>query len=271
MTKDIHPMLKPGASDYAEKALRSITSAVDVVAPGVGSVFGELIGAIIPNTRSQRFEEFLTRLARRISMTERKLDALIDGLGPEQIALFEDGARGAVRATTPARIDRFARMVARGLTADEIEAERVRVLVALLEQLSESDLLYLDGFVGRMGPDPRGRSSCGRSLDFGPGFEDLSSVEQMKVARDVRARQREVDAIEEYRLTKLVNLNLLLQPVLLVPGRPQLGGGMGLPQMAKDRVSLTVLGHLILVRAGLGQETWEDVMLRESEDVSLPA
>lgn len=225
MAEDIHPALKAGAADHAATALKAISSAVDIVVPGAGSVFGELISFVIPNLRSQRFEEFLTRLARRIGKTEQRLDALIERLGPEQVALFEDGARGAVRATTSERIDRFARLVANGLTADEAEAERNRVLVALLEQVSETDLFYLDGFVGRMGPDPRGKSTRFARLDYGPGFDDLPAPEQFKVAREVRAKVSEVEAIEEYRLTKLINLNLLLQPVVLTPGRPQLGGG----------------------------------------------
>lgn len=265
LTADIHPSLKTSAADHAERVLRAITSAVDVVAPGVGSIFGELIGTVIPNRRSQRFEEFLTRLARRINTTDQRLDALIERLGAEQIALFEDGARGAVRATSSERIDRIARLVARGLTADEIEAERSRVLVDLLERLTEADLRYLDGFIYRQGRDPRGSPEPKGGLDYGPAFEALSAPEQWKIALEVRARVAETKAIEEYRVAKLIGLNLLIQPIELTPGRPLLGGGVGLPQMTKDHIKLTPLGRLILDRAGLGQATWDEVLERERE------
>src|SRR5207302_7837667 len=102
------------------------TIAVDVAMPGMGSFFGMLIGQIIPNQRNERLVEYVTRLSRRLAVVEGQFrqasaadleqspaDAaeayakIASPLGPEQLALFEDGAYAAARATSPERNERI--------------------------------------------------------------------------------------------------------------------------------------------------------------------
>ena len=266
MPDDVHPMLKPTAADHADKALRALTSGIDLVAPGFGSFVGELLSTVIPNTTSERIAEYLTRLGRRLTALEVRLDGLAERLGPEQIALFEDGARSAVRSTSSERIERLAAVVAYGMAADDREAERNREVLQILEQLSEADLLRLDSFIWRTGPDPRRRSRPKHPwADYGEGYESLPPAEQTRIAMAARSRAADVKALEERRIAKLLALNLLHQPTGLVPGRPLLGGGQGMPVIKKEEPRLTHLGAMILARTGLGQDTWDGVLERERE------
>lgn len=266
MTEEVHPTLRPTAADRAEKALKALTSGVDLVAPGWGGFFGELVSSIIPNTAAQRLAEFVSRLSRRLHMLEARVEILSERLGPEQTALFEEGARSAVKATSSLRIQRLADLVAHGMTANEAEAERDRAILAILDQLSERDILCLDGFVPRMGRDPRLATEPDNPwADYGAGFQDLSIAEKNRVAREIRSREMEEKALEAHRVAKLLKLNLLDQVEGLLPGRPRLDGGLPLPVLAKDPPTLSTLGRIVLHRTGLGQATWEQRLAVPSE------
>lgn len=266
MSDDLHPMLRPNASDRAEKALKALTSSIDIVAPGCGSFLGELISAVIPNTTSQRIAEYLTRVGRRLAALEVRVEGLEKKLGPEQVALFEDGARSAARSTSSQRIERLAAVVAYGMATDDGEAERNRTVLQILDQLSEADLLRLDSFIWRMGPDPRRPSGPQHPwANYGEGFESLPPAEQTRIAMAARSQAEEVKALEDHRIAKLLALNLLQQPTGLVPGRPLLGGGKGMPIIKKEEPRLTHLGAMVLAKTGLGQDTWEGVLERDRE------
>lgn len=263
MSESLHPLLRPTAGDQVEKALRALTSAVDVLAPGWGGFFGELIGSVIPNTASHRMAELLTRVSRRLQQLEVKVDGLTERLGPEQIALFEDGARSAIKATSVSRIERLARVVAHGLAAGDVEAEKCRVIVQILDQLSEPDLIKLDGYVWRGGGSPRSTDFPPRAADA--ETEQLPAAEQLQRAMVAREQKEDQRALDLHRITKLINMNLLSQTTTIGPGRLQLGGGPGLPVINTDPPKLTRLGALVLEHAGLGQPTWDGVFERERE------
>lgn len=241
--------------------LRALTSTVDRWLPGAGSFFGELISEVIPNTTSRRLLEYVTRIGRELSALKAHVEDLA-GLSAEQLALFEDGARSSARATTMTRIERLARIVAHDWTDEGAETERSRVLLALLDQLSETDLLSLDKYVFRVGRDPR---QPGQRLTDYPDVLGLSPAEAVRVSLAAKEKREDKAAIEMHRLNKLIGMNLLEQPVSLTPGRPQLGGGQGLPKIAKDRARLTRLGKMVLEEAGLGQATWDEVSARDEE------
>lgn len=261
MTGDIHPTLRRNASDFAAMGLRALTSTVDQWLPGGGSFFGELIAEVIPNTTSRRLLEYVTRLGRQLAALEARVDDL-GQLDTEQLALFEDGARSSVRATTPNRIERVARIVAHSWTKPDVDAERSRIILALLDQLSENDLLALDQYIHRMGPDPR--RGANSPSDY-PDVTGLGFAEANAIFMAAKAQSDDRAAIEMHRLTKLIGMNLLEQPVGLMPGRPLIRGGQGLPQIAKEQPRLTRLGKLVLEEAGLGQPTWEEVLIREQD------
>jgi hypothetical protein len=244
VTEDVHPMLRPTAADRAADTLRALTSAVDLIAPGVGSVFGQLIGSVIPNLRSERFELYLTLLGRRLRALDTRLEALAERLGPEGIALFEEGARSAGRATREERIRQVALLVSGGISADEKNAATSRDLMRILDEVTDSELALLDSFVWRLGPDPRGES--------GVRFHQGSA-----------ASWREAQMFHEMRLVRLERLALIKRETELVPGQQRYDGLSAVPQMVRQEPRLTDLGKRLLVEVGMGQSTWDEVLTRE--------
>lgn len=122
MTETVHPSLQPTPGDRIADILRALGSSIDLVAPGWGSVFGSLIGEVIPNLREQRTAEYLTKLGQRLAALEAGFEAMSGGLGVESLALFEDGARDASRATSSERIARIGYVVANGMAHGDAQA-----------------------------------------------------------------------------------------------------------------------------------------------------
>ncbi|WP_312124173.1 hypothetical protein [Brevundimonas sp.] len=86
-------------------SLRTITSIVDVAAPGLGSVFGELVNVVLPANREERMAQFVTKLDLRLKALSVQLGTLLHNLDAEQLALIEDGLR-RIRARYPRSQDR---------------------------------------------------------------------------------------------------------------------------------------------------------------------
>src|SRR5690349_5669722 len=116
MTDEVHPILQPNPADRAATVLRVLGS---LLPPGISGLFTELITSVIPNQREERLIRYLTAVGRRLRAAEEGLEEVTSRLGSEGLALFEDGAQAAVRATTEERIERIARIVADGMSAPE--------------------------------------------------------------------------------------------------------------------------------------------------------
>lgn len=155
MQDDLPLALRTHASDRAAASLRAVLGNV----PGAGALINEVIDAVIPNQRIDRVCAYVDRLARRLARLERDLDAA--EFGPEQVALFEDGLRGAAFSTAEARIEHLSELVARGLSGTEKAAEEQRAIVRLLNELSEGDLRYLMLYTKRYGDDREWRKAAG--------------------------------------------------------------------------------------------------------------
>ena len=146
MTDDVHPILRPTAADRSASVLRVLGS---LLPPGISGVFLELITSVIPHQREERLVRYLTVVGRRLRAAEGKLEEVSSRLGPEGLALFEDGAQAAVRATTEERIDRIARIVAEGMSGSEATAEQQREILQLLNSVTDADLIYLAKWLPR--------------------------------------------------------------------------------------------------------------------------
>jgi hypothetical protein len=191
---ELTPSLRSNESDHAATALQSLTSLVDVVAPGLGSFFGTMIGYVLPNQRLERFGAFATKLARRLQIVEGSVDELraqyirlAQEFGPEQRALFEDGAYAAIRATTDDRIDVVSRIVAEGLAGDEVKATEQRRVLDLIGDLSDEDIVVLCSYTSKFGRDDEWRALHSQVLTpvragIGSSQDDLDQ----QVLRDLR-------------------------------------------------------------------------------------
>jgi len=154
---DLPAPLRENVNDFAASALRGVLGSM----PVGGALVAELVGRIIPNLREERFIAYVAKLARKVEDTQQSLEKLLNEVGAEKAALFEDGANGAVRATTEGRIEQLAQIVAEGLKGTEREAEDQRSLVRLLNELTEADLRYLMLWTKRYGDDREWRKENG--------------------------------------------------------------------------------------------------------------
>jgi hypothetical protein len=230
--KKLPASLEPTASDRAVQGLQAITSAVDMAVPGVGSFFGALVGQIIPNQRNERLVEYCVRLGRRLQVAEgavedlrARLEALAANLTPEQLALFEDGAAAAVKATSEDRVDTIARIVAAGLTNDDAKAADQRRLLDLLNELSDEDVVVLCSYTHRYGRDP--------------GWRELHKASLSPVAVHMQSSEGEMDqgTMRDIRKAKLVRLRVLEE-------KPSSNG-------RSTSTDLTRIGRFVLRHLGL--------------------
>lgn len=155
-------------------------------------------------------------------------------------------------------------MVAVGMTSEEQEAVRARELVALLDQLTEADLLTLDRFVPRAGRDPRPWSRGETYVQrLGETTYPITADRRAALA-EAQFKDAEANALNEYRLTKLLNLGLLQQQTGIVEKHTRFDG-RPTAELKTGNPRLTPLGHLLLLKSDLGQQTWDQVLARATE------
>ncbi|MGR4863767.1 hypothetical protein [Caulobacter sp. LARHSG274] len=149
--------LESNISDHAATWLRATLGNI----PVGGALVTELVGMIIPNLREERVVRYLARLGEKLSATNAELEALRSRLDVEKVALLEDGASGAARATSDERIEQLATMVAAGLVGSSRDAEDQRAVVRMLNDMTEADLRYLMLLTKTYGDDGEWRKRNG--------------------------------------------------------------------------------------------------------------
>lgn len=140
MVEHLPPALRTTPSDRAAQGLRGLVDFVNLVAPGWGSLFGELVGEVIPGQRQERMAEFLALVARRSRLTAEGLSELANRLArveetAQRLALLEEGARAAVVSAETERRQHLAQLVAGGLVGEEMQAAQNRSLLRILNNL----------------------------------------------------------------------------------------------------------------------------------------
>lgn len=140
----LQPELGTQRTDHLAATLRGIAGAV----PVAGGVIAEIINYIIPNQRTERFESYLMLLAKRLQALEAS--AIKEKLtSPENIDLFEDGARQAIRAISKERMEYIVAAVADGITNDDRQKLHSKRLLSILEQLDDEEILILHAYAQR--------------------------------------------------------------------------------------------------------------------------
>ncbi len=241
---ELPPRLRPNAADSLAVGLRSMTSLVDLAAPGMGSFVGELIGVVIPGQREDRAYEYMALVATKVRTLHESLRQLTDRLEAseargsgleaeirqlaqqltaEQVALLEEGGRVSVKATAKERIEQVATLVANGLS-NTASVLQDRQLLQLLDQLRDDDLVAAMYFTFKYRHDG---DWCGRHEDIiGDPFVPHSAGQAAKDAKILR----------DFRNDRLVSLNVL-EIVRSTNG--------------DERKQLAPLGWLLLRRLGL--------------------
>jgi hypothetical protein len=260
---DVPARLKASGVDYTAAAFGSLTSVLDLAAPGTGSFFGMLLASVIPGQRVDRIGEYVGMLScrsrvlsemvlthgDRIDALEQAMGELARSLTAEQIAVFEDGAFAAVGATNSDRIDRIANLVAHGID-DQDEVSRARQLVTLLAQISDDEVLVLSAYA----PDYRRDREWMERHRLVLGSEPVVYASTSQPERDAIFERA---ALKRYRTDHLVSLGLLEEETRsTVEDLTRLASGGRIPdklavKTAKSSPRLTQLGYVLLKYVGL--------------------
>ena len=226
---DLPAPLRADAADHGASFMRALAGAT----PVVGAFLAEVVTQLIPNQRMERLAKYTRRLAGRLTQVEGRVRK-IEELGPTQIALFEEGAYASARATSDERIEQIARIVSDGMTGEQQTAENQRRVLAVLNDLFDTDVLLLAALAGV--PVDLTRAPT-RTLGW---FNNASPTEQEE--------HRELEALEEHRLQRLISLGLVAQKTELKMTRPF--NGAARPYMQPERPELSRLGRLVVRRVG---------------------
>jgi hypothetical protein len=135
-----HPTLATSRQDLAAALARGAASGI----PLVGGLVAELVNFVIPNQKIDRVVAFVEVLAEQASKAQAK-QALLESrlrtsLGSD---LLEEGLVQASRAVSDERRRRIARIVFNGVTDNELQYDRIRKLLAILDSLTDSELVLL--------------------------------------------------------------------------------------------------------------------------------
>ena len=228
--------LTPIANEQARSILRALQSAVDLIAPGFGSLFGEAIDRVIPDLRQQRLERFLLTVAGRLERLEGKAASQASDLAPlsrrfspshslssewteDRLGLLEEGISRSLRSPSAEQIARFATIVASGLAKDR-DSKVDKELLALKVMGDLGDVEF--GILHKLA----------RRLRLNSGFSEIEEKELHELLFPPSGDAR--DAVK-LALTRLVALGLVRQD-----SSPPSGS------IDASRVYLTPSGELLL-------------------------
>ncbi len=220
----------------------SLTKGVLGACPVAGPLLAEVIGSLIPNQRIDRIAAFTRHLDDRLKdVTGERFEERMRQ--PEMIDLLEAGFFVAAKSLSEAKIEHAAEVVSQGLTAEELDHQRLKVVLDLIGQLEDHHLLVLVSYTRDKQMDHEWHEKH-QDLLMGPRVHLGSTSEE--VDRGV------VHATIKEKLRSLG----LLRPRFKKPRRdelPEFDPETGM--MKSSGFELTSLGNLVL--ATLGQaERW---------------
>lgn len=255
MTDDIHPRLQKHAADYAAETLKAITSPLDLLFPGSSKIVDFFIDQALPR-REERFAQFMTDLSRRLhALEERFGEGVFGAWDAEKQALFEEGARLAVKATSQGRIDQLAKIVSEGLTEDEVRAAKSRHLLDLVGQLTDLDVIVLTSHT-RRGWDDDWRAANAAALGMRAPRPAKDATTEERIRDDVARREQSVDRAVQSR--RLAALGLIFRPEQHYIDQSRTLSGPGVVRTQTEREKLTDLGEAVLIKLGVieGRLPW---------------
>lgn len=130
--------LEVRSADYVASAAKAALGAV----PFVGSLLAEIAGAVIPNQRIDRIGKFAEALEERLRSVEQNV--VKSQLTNENFTeLMEEALRQAARSVSQERREYIASLVARSLTAEQVEYQEAKHLLRILGELNDVEILWL--------------------------------------------------------------------------------------------------------------------------------
>lgn len=177
MTDELPPPLGETKGDAAARAITALVGTIPCVGPAIQFALNE----VIPNQRLKRIEAYV-----RILQTHLDELALKTALKtPEGVDLFEEGLWQSARALSDERKEYIARLVATGMTGDELEGQETRHILRILNQIDDSEVIIICSYQHRfksLGRDDWGFLKANREI-LGPFRK------HMQVSDDERAKE----------------------------------------------------------------------------------
>lgn len=135
-----HIAVSTSRADLAAALARGAAGGI----PFVGGLVAEIVNSVIPNQKLDRVANFAGILAEELGALQVQHAVLEERLrSSEGSDLLEEGIVQASRATSGERQRRVARIVAVGLSDDVLRYDRTRKLLAILNALTDSEILLL--------------------------------------------------------------------------------------------------------------------------------
>ncbi len=112
--------------------------------PIVGPFVAEVLGAVIPNQRADRFVKFLVAFEERVKKLEiENAEVRSRFNSPEYLDIFEDGASQAVKAFSGERLKYIACILSDGLKEKELNHLKTKKMLMLLSQVTDPEIIHL--------------------------------------------------------------------------------------------------------------------------------
>lgn len=141
MSDDDPMSVAPRGATRLEK-IRSIGRGIPGLVPVIGPLLQTVIEDLIPDRRVERLEDFVSKLAERLSEVEMRSAVETDS----GLSLLEVGLVDASRAATERRRGYIAEVLARGLRNPVTEASSAEHFLRLLSVVGDPDIVVLQGF-----------------------------------------------------------------------------------------------------------------------------
>lgn len=131
---------RPASADR----IAAVARAVAGVVPCAGQAIAELLTVCIPGQHQERLQDWCELVARNIEELKTDIREL---QRPEATDLFEDGAREAVRALSPERRMRIAKLVAKGMDDIDHKYTETKRVLRLVGQLDDAEVVLLASYL----------------------------------------------------------------------------------------------------------------------------
>ena len=232
------PSLGFGRADVITVGLKGAIGAI----PVAGTLFSEIISAIIPNQRIDRLEDYVQRLNKHLEGVSEEIISL-RAKEPDAIDVFEEGAIQSARAISNDRRDKIARLVAHGISGEERDRIEAKRLLNLLRQIDDDQLIMLCGYL----------HEYRNNSNFRDAHRKVTSLPRVSLD----STQEEVDRVSIQNLAKAQLESLgLLQSRYRLPKRgemPELDAQTG--KIKASSTDLTPIARTLLRRLGLMSDT----------------
>lgn len=225
------PDIQANRIDHIVTGLKALSG----LAPVVGSLVAEAIGAIIPNQRIDRLALYVSILEQTLRDIDREL-LKARFASPGFLDLFEDSVLQAVRALSEERMQHIATLVKNGLTDEQQEYDQYKYLLSLFAQISDTEVIILHSYI---------YDEHGGEVNFFLKHQDILMAAD-KIHSGSSQFELDKATIHTDYIRHLVRLNLLQPtfPTIRKNDSPEFDTKTGMLKASGNR--LTPLGRLLL-------------------------